>query len=104
MKLKHFAVAALTAAVLVLPPLDAGAALRADDDRLARDQRCHLPPAEAAAVETRTAELLRRLQMAAAEAVDHPDFYLKVEGQIRATLAEMRATYGAQCVISLDLR
>ena len=68
---------------------------------LDHDQLCHLTGPARAARDRRTAALLRRLYLAGGEAMDHPAFYVKVERQTRRALAEMRARYGAPCVITL---
>ena len=68
---------------------------------LEHNQLCYLTGSARAARDRRTAALLRRLYLAGSEAMDHPAFYVKVARQTRRALAEMRARYGAACVITL---
>ena len=68
---------------------------------LEHNQLCYLTGSARAARDRRTAALLRRLYLAGSDAKDQPAFYVRAERQIRHALAEMRAPYGAPCVITL---
>ena len=91
----------IIALALAVTAGSARAALSPEIDLGYHEGKCDLSPTQAARRDAQVAKITRRLQFAAAEAMDHPEFYEQVERETHAALRRLGRVYGTNCVISL---